>query len=209
MTAALKTPSSEVDPRTRAALLLPARARVAIVRRFFAHHPHGRRPLGLGRAVVDFVDWEWQSGRLADDGGSRWWRCVNGVMALDLRAAARALEHGLAARGAVAAWVAYARSDILSAQARLWDAHQASLAVGLEHAAPLLAAEPVAEREFAAIVVGIVERVAADRAPTATGDLAAFTARHYPAHYPARDVEVATLRRDLRVPAREPKRSVG
>jgi hypothetical protein len=197
VTAVPETRAPEVAPRARAGVLLPASARLGIVRRFFAQNPHGRRPLGLGRAVVDFVDWERQSGRLADDGGSRWWRCVNGVMMLDLRAAARALEHGPAARGAVAAWVAYARGDILGAQARLWDAHQASLAVGLEHAAPLLAAEPVAERELAAIVVAIVERVAADRAPTGTGDLAAFTARQYPSHYPARYLEVATLRRDL------------
>jgi hypothetical protein len=187
----------EIAPRARAALLLPASTRAQIARRFFARHPHGSAPLGLGRAVVDFVDWERRSGRLADDGGSRWWRCVNGVMMLDLRDAARAIEHGRSARGAVAAWVAYAGSENPGAQVRLWAAHQASIAVGLEHAARLLAAEPAAEREFAAIVVAIVERVAAGDAPTATGDLAAFTARHYPAHYPARDAEVTTLRRDL------------
>ena len=109
----------------------------------------------------------------------------------------RARSNTVSRRGAVAAWVAYAGGENPGAQVRLWAAHQASLAVGLEHAAPLLAAEPAAERDFAAIVVAIVERVAAGDAPTATGDLAAFTARHYPAHYPARDVEVATLRRDL------------
>jgi len=187
----------EIAPRARAALLLSASTRTQIACGFFARHPHGSAPLGLGRAVVDFVDWERRSGRLADEGGSRWWRCINGVMMLDLRAAARAIAHGRAARGAAAAWVTYADGEIRGAQVRLWAAHQASLAVGLEHAAPMLAAEPAAEREFAAIVVAIVERVAAGHAPTGTGDLAAFTARHYPSQYPTRDVEVAILRRDL------------
>jgi hypothetical protein len=187
----------EIAPRARAALLLPASTRAQIACGFFVRYPHGSAPLGLGRAVVDFVDWERRSGRLADGGGSRWWRCINGVMMLDLRAAAHAIDHGLSARGAVAAWVAYAGGEIPGAQVRLWGAHQASLAVGLAHAAPMLAAEPAAEREFAAIVVAIVERVAAGHAATGTGGLAAFTARHYPAHYPIRDVEVAILRRDL------------
>lgn len=197
----------EIGPRARAALLLPAPARAAIVRRFFAKYPHGTAPLGLGRAVVDFVDWELHSGRLDDD-GPEWWRCVNGVMMLDLRDAARTIEHGLSVRGAGAAWVSYACGDIPGAQARLWDAHQVSLAAGLRHAGSLLEAEPAAEREFAAIVVAVVERVAADRSPTGTADLAAFTARRYPTHYPASDRDVATLRHELASLLTSPQRSV-
>lgn len=187
----------ELVTRSRAAVALPAQVRDVIVRRFFSRHPHGAAPLGLGRAVVDFMDWEVRSGRLVDAKGSDWWRCTNGVMMLDLLAAERAIEHGHETRGAVAAWVGYALGDAPSAQARLWAAHRASLAAGLELANPLLAPEPVAERQFAEIVVAVVERVAADVAPTDTDDLAAFTERHYPARYPARGDEVASLRREV------------
>lgn len=188
--------TEQIGARAQEALRLPAVARVTIARRFFARHTQGAGPLGLGRAVVDFVDWELRSGRLADD-GSAWWRCVNGVMMLDLRDAANAFDRDHAVSGTASAWVAYACGDLADAQAHLWDAHQASLTAGLRYAEPLLAAEPEAERELAAIVVAVVERVAADRAPTGTGALAAFTARHYPAHYPAHALDVATLRRDL------------
>ncbi len=197
----------EIGPRARAARLLPAVARIAIARRFFVQHPHGPAPFGLGRAVVDFVDWELRSGRLADD-GSEWWRCVNGVMMLDLRDAAHTIEHGLAPRGAVAAWVAYASGDVPGAQGRLWEAHQMSLAAGLRDAGPLLALEPAAERELAAIVVAVVEGVAADRSSTSTADLAALTARRYPAHYPAREDDVDVLRTELAPLLASPQPSV-
>src|ERR1019366_1355157 len=94
----------ELATRSRAAVALQAGARDVIVRRFFSRHPHGPGPLGLGRAVVDFVNWQVRSGRLVDAEGSDWWRCTNGAMMLDLLAAERAIERGHETRGAVAAW---------------------------------------------------------------------------------------------------------
>ncbi len=152
------------DARLRAALSLSPAERVETVALFFTAHPGGGAgPLGLGRAVADFVDWEIGSGRIADDGrGSPWWRVVNGGMILDLRDAltgmlARGGDGSTGARGdggkagssspaehgPVAAWIAYARGtasldggpgDAARAQALMWDAHQASLHAALESA---------------------------------------------------------------------------
>jgi hypothetical protein len=180
----------EHGPAARlAALDLPASARLAVPARFFTANPGGGpAPLGLGRAVLDFIRWEHRSGRLADVGGSAWWRAVNGCMTLDLRTAGRALARGERAPGsdAIDAWIEYGEADPDDAQRLLWRAHQASLARGLALAAPLLALEPRAERELAATVVHNVGRAAAANVPTGDGTLARLTRRHYPAHYPNR-----------------------
>ena len=108
-----------IEARLRAALALEPGERTAIVEAFFGAHPGGGDgPLGLGRAIADFVDWEIHSGRITEDGGgSPWWRVVNGGMILDLRDAAAELagescgdSSNVESDGApVATWVAYAR----------------------------------------------------------------------------------------------------
>jgi hypothetical protein len=174
---------------------LPAASRLTTAARFFrAHSGDGDGPFGLGRAIVDFVAWELRSGRLADTGGSRWWRAVNGCMMLDLRAATAALENADTDAGGAAMWLAYATAARADAQGALWRAHQASLVHGLAVAAPLLAAEHPAEREFAGIAIQFVVDAAAMSIPTGQDALARLTERFYPGHYPATDTDVSALR---------------
>ena len=186
----------------RAALALEPGERTEIVEAFFTTHPGGGSgPLGLGRAVADFVDWEIRSGRITDGGGgSAWWRLVNGAMVLDMRDAAAVDADGNAdgagADGAVGSWIAYIRCDGAgAAQETMWTAHQGSLHAGLHAAdrAALLADERHAEREFAGLVVEIVNRTAAHHQATDTADLARMTARSYPQQYPITPQEWAAL----------------
>lgn len=182
----------------RAALALEPGERKEIVEAFFTAHPGGGDgPLGLGRAVADFVDWEIRSGRIADaGGGSAWWRLVNGGMVLDLRDAAAVGADGASADGAVGSWIAYIRCDGTgAAQELMWTAHQASLHAALDVAdrAALLADERQPEREFARLVVEVVDRTAAHCRPTDTDELATMTARHYPQQYPIAAQEWAAL----------------
>ena len=194
-----------IEARVRSALTPEPDERREVVSAFFTAHPGGGAgPLGLGRAVADFVDWEIRSGRITDGGGgSPWWRLVNGGMILDLRDAATVLAgEGIdGARGpvcdggAVAAWIAYASEGGTSggapAQARLWVAHQASLHAALVAAdgAALLAEERPAERAFAGLVVDVVDATAEHGRPTDTDELCRMTARHYPKEYPITPAE--------------------
>ena len=191
------------------AIDLSVAARVAVTSRFFSAHPgDGEAPFGLGRAVLDFVQWELRSGRIADTGGSGWWRTVNGCMIIDLRAAMVALALGDTDHpsDAVAAWTDYVAAPRSDAQQMLWRAHQASIARGLAVAAPLLANEDPAEREFACVVVEIVSDAAAANLATGDASLASLTERVYPAHYPATQGDMARLRRGI-VQSRVPTQS--
>ena len=182
---------------TQRAVALTEDSRTQNARIFFERFPNGPPPLGLGRAVVDFIDWQRRSGRLSDVQGSRWWRCVNGVMCLHLETATLALDHDLGVDDAPARWVRFTRAGAPDAQRQLWAAHQASLRHGLAVAQSLLTLEMVAEQELIRIVLAVVESVAQHNTSTATDRLAAFTARHYPEHYPALGEDVDRLRIDL------------
>lgn len=195
---------SREGPRVEAAQRLSVAARVAAVRQFFARHRGGGDgPLGFGRAVADFLDWEVSSGRVADDGGSSWWRAVNGLMVLDLeeagRVAGRASRDGTRGRSeAVAAWVDYARSGGEGdGQRLLWAAHQRSLHSALEAARGLLAGEDPVEQAFATVVVRVVDAAADRREPTDTATLAEMTRRLYPDHYPVTPEHLDGLRAAL------------
>lgn len=174
------------DDRVAEAIALRPEERREIVERFFHAHPGGGAgPLGLGRAVADFVEWEIRSGRIADGGrGSAWWRLVNGGMILDLRdATASSADGRRAPDGPVGAWVAYSGAAG-EAQALMWAAHQASLHAALDSAGELLAEETTEEQRFARLVVEVVDQTAAACRPTDTDELARHTARDYPDRYP-------------------------
>jgi hypothetical protein len=164
--------------------LLTVDERREIVEIFFLSHPGpGRRGLGLGRAIADFVEWEASTGRLDEASGSPWWRAVNESFVLDLRVALAAALPKSERLAASAAWAAYmtATND---PQRALWTAHQVSLTRAVQAAAPLLQREPGEERAFAEIVLAVVARSAADGVPTDTTDLARSTRRLYPSCYP-------------------------
>ncbi len=198
------SPFGTSSDRDAAALALTAAERRDVVAGFFAASPAVR---DLGRAVLDFVDWQIRSGRIAEHGGgSAWWRFVNGHLVLDLRDATASYARPIDPRGThgdsnggedrtdrdaderAARWVRFATcdgSDPARAQALLWDAHQVSLHAALERAEPLLAAEPPGERWFARTAVAMVDRAAATGQATGTDALDRMTRRHYPDHYPA------------------------
>ena len=155
--------------------------RCAIVEAFFLAHPGvGTGRFGLGQAILDFQAWEVGSGRILESGGSAWWRTINGQLVLDIADA-----QGTTRRDSpsVSAWRAYASGS--GTQSDLWEAHQRSLHSALIQCGALLADEPPAEREFAEIVVDIVDRTALSGRPTDSSDLAELTKRYYPWSYPA------------------------
>lgn len=167
--------------RLAEAIALTPAARMETVEAFFATGPRSPEgPFGLGRAILDFQAWEVASGRInANGGGSPWWRAVNGMMVLDIAAAARSEGAGWPA---ARAWLAYPSSP--EPQRALWEAHQRSLHAGIAAGAHLLQEEPEAERRFAAIVIDVVDRTALSAAATDNDGLARLTERHYPRVYP-------------------------
>jgi len=176
--------------RLDAAIALTPGERRRIVEEFFSVHPGGgRERFGLGQAVLDFQGWEIASGRIAEDGGSAWWRGVNGLMVLDI---ADARGEPANATDAVKAWRAYA-SIGEAAQRALWEAHQRSLHAALRVCGPLLEREPAAERAFAEIVIDIVDRTALAGSATDSSDLAQLARRYYPASHPASQETLAGL----------------
>ena len=180
------------DERLAAAIALTPAERMEIAADFFTAYPGApNRPHGLGQAILDFQAWEISSGRIGNGAGSAWWRAVNGMMVLDM-AVAGADDDGTPSP-AIAAWRRFTASPGSDAQPALWDAHQRSLHAGIRAAAALLADEPEPERQFAAIVVDVVDRTAIAGTPTDNDGLARMTERFYPAHYPARPADIPAL----------------
>lgn len=174
-------PTVAAAERLADAIALTPAARMETVEAFFAASPRSSEgPFGLGRAILDFQAWEIASGRItASGGGSPWWRAVNGMMVLDIAAAARSED---AWSPAARAWLVYPSSP--EPQRALWEAHQRSLHAGILAGAHLLQEEPEAERRFAAIVIDVVDRTALSGAATDNDGLARLTERYYPATYP-------------------------
>ena len=180
----------EGQPALRAAIALTPAERRTIVEGFFALHPGpGEGRFGLGRALLDFQAWEITSGRIADDGGSDWWRGVNGLMVLDIAAASEGAKEREGAR----AWRLYAGADG-DAQRAVWEAHQRSLHTALHVCRGLLERETAAEQEFAGIVIDVVDRTALAGTATDTPGLALLTSRFYPASYPISPEALPALR---------------
>lgn len=176
--------SATYGSRLERAASLPCAERLPIVDEFFAAHP-GRSdgPPGLGRAVLDFVMWLIESGRLADEGGSSWWRALNGSLVLDLAGDTPGTP-------GVDAWCRYScsastpdgpREDL---QVLLWTAHQVSLHTVLPHCDHLLAEEPEHEAAFIRVAMRVVDLSAAHNQRTDTPTLGDTTRRVYPDHYP-------------------------
>ncbi len=181
----------------REATAVPVAARRAVLRQFFSRWPGQESAnVGFGRAVVDFQEWEITSGRISDATNSPWWSAMNGQLVLDLRAATTAIEQGqdgFASPSAVAAWVRYTRATGPTAQAALWSAHQESITQAAIRFAPLLAAEPEAERRFATLVLAVVERSAELRVPTDDLLLGEVTRGTYPSTYPITAAELVKV----------------
>lgn len=196
--------SRPADRSTDALAGLGTATRAAVVHAFFTCWPGQQGPLGLGRALADFQDWEISSARISDGGGSGWWAVVNGTLVADLADAGRSRQGGAPPpEGAGArAWTDYAalaEAEPASgaAQQTLWTAHQASIEAGAALAEPLLADETPAERRFAELVLMVVDEAARRGADTSTDELARLTRRHYPSTYPITTDALDALVRSL------------
>lgn len=170
--------------RLERAVSLPCAERLRIVDEFFAAHPGTLKGApGLGRAVVDFVVWLIESGRLADEGGSPWWRALNGSLVLDLAGDTPGTP-------GVEAWRRYSRSSSTpdgpreDLQALLWTAHQVSLHTVLPHCDDLLDEEQDQEEAFIRVAMRVVDLSAEHNQRTDTPTLGDTTRRVYPDHYP-------------------------
>ncbi len=191
------------------ALRLSVAERRDVFTTFFAHHPGSARTgPGLGRALVDFLAWEIDSGRVADSGGSAWWKAVNGMMVLDIAAAGTKPEPigrpawpgvlgGSTLAGAGhdqrAAWMRYAAAETDAQQAELWRAHAASMVRAVDLAAPLLGAESDAERSFVAVVLRVLDGATRRCVATDSPDLGDQVRHRYPDGYPISTDELAAL----------------
>jgi hypothetical protein len=148
---------------------------------------------GYGRAIVDFMNWENESGRLSQ---SDWWRNVNGVMIDDMKEAWKIWENKKKKKDRksnihnVQAWLNYM---LHQNQANLWTAHNASIEKGFNDNKEVLKKEPNAEQIFAILVTYRVTNVAPKIPLMSTmdpfldwlvrGDY--FKEFNYPDHYPA------------------------
>lgn len=168
---------------------LSADSRREILTAFFARWPgDDAHPLGLGRALVEFQEWEIESGRIAESGGSPWWMTVNCRLVRDVAAAAA---------GAEGAWADYTSAPPEDRQGRLWAAHQESIRCGVERARPLLGDESDTEQRFIATALAVVDMAAAVELRTSSSAMGRRTAELYPRRYPCSEQELERLEREL------------
>jgi hypothetical protein len=136
---------SQWGQRCAAALDLTPDERFAIAQSFFSSFPGGDTSgPGYGQALLDFMTWEYKSGRWnPNDPNSKWWRVSNGEMVLDMGNAQRLLEQGQTHSDVpgVQKWIDYAltarkgsNASSNEVQSALWTAHQTSLHEGIHMA---------------------------------------------------------------------------
>lgn len=158
-------------------------------------HPEGgnppgddSHPLGVGRALEDFQEWEIRSGRVADGAGSPWWSIVNGILVHDLVAAGG---------GGAGPWQDYLVAAPSQSQAKLWAAHQYSIGRGAAAAEGVLVSEVPAEQAFIEVALGVVETAAVAQLDTSRGSLGRRTEQLYPRCYPCGEADLERLRSEL------------
>lgn len=168
---------------------LTVERRRRVLEEFFTRSPGvDAHPLGLGRALFDFQEWEIESGRIDDLGGSPWWSRVNGQLVADLAAT---LD------GALGPWSDYTSSGPTDRQSLLWAAHQDSIHRGVQAALEHLDGETQVEQEFIGLALGVVDMAAAVDFRTSSGALGRRTAELYPRCYPCTPAELDRLREEL------------
>ncbi|NNN20498.1 MAG: hypothetical protein HKL80_00655 [Acidimicrobiales bacterium] len=164
---------------------------------FFAKFGHGDG-YGYGQALIDFLDWEISSGRIPDGTafkkGSKWWKVVNGTLAMDLANVLAAETVGPEA----SPWLLWSK-DIGSSndQELLWKAHNYSIDKGCQVAHPFLDDETKEERQFIEIVLKILNTSQSQSEPTNSGKLGKLTSRIYPRSYPISEIELSELKSSL------------
>lgn len=187
--------SANLDQANRraAARSLSAARRLAMLDSMIRGQPRsrtrlaGRNPELLG--IHRFQMWLTNSGRVADHGGSAWWREVNGLLLLDITESTTANP---TPSESVAAWANYWLQRSRSTRTKAcWAAHQSSLHAGAQTAFDALAAETDAEQLFIAVALESVDLAARGNLPTGRGGspiIGGFCRAFYPESYPAGDL---------------------
>ena len=186
--------SAHLDQTNRrsAARSLPAERRLEILDAMIRRQPRSRtRPAGRNPELLGihrFQGWLTNSGRVADDGGSPWWREVNGLLLLDI---AESTTPNLTPSKPVAAWATYLNQRSRSTRTRAcWAAHQSSLHAAAQTASDVLAVETEAEQLFIAVALESVDLAARANLPTGRAGspiIGGFCRAFYPESYPAGD----------------------
>ncbi len=126
---------SSLSERIRRARLLTCSQRRDLLAGFFNGAAAETPGLGLGTAIADFLHWEISSGRIRDGGGSPWWSAINGLLLLDMTAAARREPPEAASPAAIESPGVVGWAELLDgvatgstrSQSLLWSAHQGSI----------------------------------------------------------------------------------
>ncbi|KNZ58428.1 hypothetical protein VP01_1931g5 [Puccinia sorghi] len=179
--------------RKKAALEVTIENRLLVARSFSKNYGD------FTSGIVEFIEFLVCSGRLAEQGGSQWWRGVNGLLILDLIDAEEALRSSTPTAVSIIApavqhWITYAldwQQSYLPNSCRVqrlwWKAHQTSLHFGIHAFRELLPLEPRMETNFITyICVPNVDLTAIFSIPTNLKLIKLYTIIAYPHHYPAK-----------------------
>lgn len=193
---------SSLSERIRRARLLTCSQRRDLLAGFFNGAAADETPgLGLGTAIADFLHWEISSGRIRDGGGSPWWSAINGLLLLDMTAAARREPPEAASPAAIGSPGVVGWAELLDgvatgstrSQSLLWSAHQGSIGWAAEICSGLLAEEPEPERDFARVALAVVDRAARMDVATDGPLLGEMTRSYFPRRYPIDGASLAEL----------------
>ncbi|KAA1069672.1 hypothetical protein PGT21_031169 [Puccinia graminis f. sp. tritici] len=186
------TQSPEVNSRKKDALEMTIADRLNKARSFAKTYGN------MTSGIVEFIEFLVCSGRVAEQGGSQWWRGVNGLLILDLIDAEEALRSSTrtvsSISPAVQHWINYSlywqqtsSRKLFKAQQLWWKAHQASLHYGIRAFPEFLILEPRMEINFITYVcVPNVDLTALMNIPTNLKLIKLYTIIAYPHHYPAK-----------------------
>lgn len=178
--------------RATAARSLSAARRLEILDSLVRGQPRTSTRVARGNpqllGIYRFQVWLTDSGRMADDGGSPWWREINGLLLFDVIESTTANP---TSSGAVAAWATYWNQRSRSMRTRgCWNAHQSSLHAAAQTANDAFALETEAEQLFIAIALESVDLAAGANLPTGrvgSPIIGGFCRAFYPDSYPAGD----------------------
>ena len=138
--------------------------------------------------LVSFERWLIDSGRVADDGGSPWWRTVNGLLLLDIEESAR-VDGTADPAGPVHSWRMYREAATgRKRQGTWWTAHEHSLDIARAAAHSMLATESAAEQAFIATSIASVQIAGSATLSTrwlGSWAIRQFCSTFYPHDYPA------------------------
>ncbi len=187
---------------------------------------------GFGLALIEFLQWEIESGRITNDPstGSAWFKGINGLMTIDLAIAMQyrlgdisvdracelyggdppgeGFDHdhtgkedekptALKIKYPFLGWISFIKSDYISAQHKLWEAHQQSILRGVKLCNHLTEGLDANEAEFTEILLELLDFNADKLTPTNSIYLGNQAKSYYPNSYPIDEGTLDNLRKTL------------